>query len=546
LKRPFFTIRRGLERYEIWLPIILGLVFLFISVLGISWGTPDLWHPDELVRRVIQALNGEWVFDEANFDYPSLPKYVMFGVGKFVSDLGYPREAVIIAARFISAVLGALVVGLTYRITRLVGGHIAAACLAALLLISNSEFVLNAHWAHNDIYLTFFVCLSVYGLVKYSLLKGRLWLYLSFFSAGLAASSKYNGGIIVIAPVLIYLFDQRRMISKDFLRIMETFFIGVVLSVLGYVIGTPKSILWLAFYLKRLIPALLRHSIYGSEPGREIGLLRQWDKLHSVWGTLVNIWVLAALVYVVILLFKEFASNRDLKPEHNALLSIVVALIALDLPILLSYNVQPRFFLPMLPLFAVLASLLALELIAYVQLKGYRFLAYVITGAIVLLITYSSLRVLSVSLLLTNDSRIAASDFVHNLPLGSTIEYTIYPPSIPRENFSNSHNFPLVFIKVPDQILPTSKHYEFNVGEVGIEDRQPDYLIVDSFTVDRFKNVYICDLHRLDCDFFNRLKDGKTNYQLIAGFEYRLPDSLPDLKVSFVNPDLYVYQRLID
>ena len=532
-----------LERYEFWLPIFLFFLFLLVSVPGISWGTPDLWHPDELIHRVLKALDGEWVFDEINFDYPSLPKYVMYGTGKIVRELGFHSDTIIIAARFLSAFLGALVVGFTYRITRLVGGGVLAAILAALLLITNSELVLNAHWAHNDLYVTFFVCLSIYGLDKYLLSQSRLWLYVSFFCAGLAASSKYNGGSIIIAIALIYLIDQRQIIFKNFLRIMETIFIGGILSVFGYAFGTPKSILWLAFYLKRLLPALRHHSIYGRGPESKIGLLTQGGALQSVWGTFFYIWIIIAVIYVLILLFRDFFSSRDLKPPRIALLAMFLVLVALDIPILLSYNVQRRFFLPMLPIFAIFASLFAQDMLSRVQAKGYRAIIFLTTGGLGLMIGYAFLRVLAISLLLVNDARIEASEYMHRLSHDNTIEYTLYPPSIPRENFSNAHNYPLVFIKYPDQVLPTSKHYEFNVGEVGIEERQPDYLVVDNFTVDRFEKSHICDLHQPDCNFFRHLKDGETAYKLIATFKYRLPNFLPKPQISFVNPDIYVYQR---
>ena len=131
----------------------------------------------------------------------------MYGVGKLVYGLGYSIEYFIIAARFISLLLGGLVIALTYSIARLVGGNIAAGIFASLLLISNSEIALNSRWAHNDLYVTFFVSLALVSAIKFSQSShNRLWLYLSFLAAGMAASSKYNGGSIVLTPVVIYLF----------------------------------------------------------------------------------------------------------------------------------------------------------------------------------------------------------------------------------------------------------------------------------------------------------------------------------------------------
>jgi hypothetical protein len=51
-------ITQTLEKYEILIPIFLGVLFFVITAPGISWGTPSVWHPDELVNRVDNALKG--------------------------------------------------------------------------------------------------------------------------------------------------------------------------------------------------------------------------------------------------------------------------------------------------------------------------------------------------------------------------------------------------------------------------------------------------------------------------------------------------------
>ena len=68
-----------LFRYEKIIPVILFLLFLCVTIPGISWGTPSLWNPDELVWRVNMALGGEMKFDETepDYNYPSMPKHIM-------------------------------------------------------------------------------------------------------------------------------------------------------------------------------------------------------------------------------------------------------------------------------------------------------------------------------------------------------------------------------------------------------------------------------------------------------------------------------------
>ena len=96
-------------RSETLIPAFIFLLFLAVSVPGVNWGLPALWNPDELVWRVDSALRGELIFDqtEPDFNYPSLPKYVMYGVGKIVYGMGYSHYAFFISARLISVLLGA-------------------------------------------------------------------------------------------------------------------------------------------------------------------------------------------------------------------------------------------------------------------------------------------------------------------------------------------------------------------------------------------------------------------------------------------------------
>jgi hypothetical protein len=78
------------SRYEFLLPLIIFTLFLMASLPGIEWGAPALWNPDELVWRVLSALRGELVFDktEPDFNYPSLPKYVMYAIGIITYGMG--------------------------------------------------------------------------------------------------------------------------------------------------------------------------------------------------------------------------------------------------------------------------------------------------------------------------------------------------------------------------------------------------------------------------------------------------------------------------
>ena len=535
-----------LEKYEFLIPLVLFIIFLAITLPGISWGGLNGWHPDEIVVRSIKALHGEWKFDEINFDYPSLPQYVMFGMGKIILAMGYTDLEVLIASRVLSAILAGLTIVLTYFITRQISKNVTVSGLSGLLLLSVSEMTHNGRFAHNDTYITFFVTLTVLFLVNYKVTNQRGWLYASFISIGMAASSKYNGISLIIVPVLLYLFSQRNSFLKRPLRILETLFIGGALTFLGYAAGTPKSLFWMTYYFKRMIPALLHTGNYARQPDSLRGILGQYGSFANGVGLPLFILFAAACLWACYRVFQTYRSrseNWDSRTKFLVLLLLSIA--ALDLPITISYNYPTRFFLSMMPIFAVLSALFIEDL--YQQIKIRENLPYqrLFSLGLAVIILFSFARNISVMLLFLNDARIPASEFINTLPAGTSLEHTFYPPAIPLKHFEREHNYPIFFSKAPGEKAPTNKNFKYNVGEAGLDDRLTNYLVMDNFTIDRLSDPYICQSMQVECDFFKQLASGKSDhYKLLREFSYSLPPFLPPLKISFVNPEIRIYERL--
>ena len=271
-----------LQNYEFILPLGLFLLFLALALPGISWGAPDIWHPDEVVYISIRSLHTDIDFDSSNFNHPHLPIFAMLGLGKIILALGQTDKEVLVAARVLSAALVGLTIVLAYYIPRRMGYNIYTSGLCGLLLLVNSEMLHNGHFAHNDTFVTFFSTLTVFFLVLYRTKEQRGWLYVTFFSAGLAISSKYSAISLIILPLVVYVWDMRRTAAKEPLRVMETLFIGGALTYLGYAAGTPKALTWMAYYMKRLVPALLYNSNYWVLPDRPHA--RPGPKLESCHG----------------------------------------------------------------------------------------------------------------------------------------------------------------------------------------------------------------------------------------------------------------------
>jgi len=530
------------ETYEFIIPLALFALFLALTLPGISWGAPKIWHPDEIVYIARDALHGATNFDDSNFNHPHLPIYMMIGLGKIVLALGQTDREVLIAARVLSAVLMGFTVVLAYFIPRRMGYNAAVSGLSGLLAVSINAMSHYGRFAHNDTFVTFFTTLTIFLLVLHKTSDHRGWLYAAFFAAGMAVSSKYSAISLVILPGILYLWSMRNGLRGHTLRILETLFIGGVLTYLGYAVGTPKALFWMTFYFKRLIPALLYNANYGRQPGSVRGVLGQYSVFEGGVGLPLYLLFVAALLWGAYVVWRAYRARSNAELLRGILL---LSILVIDLPIMTSYNYPIRFFLPLMPLFAILSALFINDLYRLVKQTGNTLHPRLIGAGLTILLLFSFARVISVMLLFLNDSRIPATAFIASLPAGTSLEHTLYPPGIPREHFEREHNYPIFFRKSPDQPFPTNKNYVFNAGEAGLDDRLTDYLVVDNFTVDRLADPYICESMQVECDFFKQLKTGGSNhYRLLAEFTYSLPPFLPQIQISFVNPEIRIYERI--
>lgn len=534
-------------RNEWTIPVLLFLLFLAVSIPGVNWGVPALWNPDEMVWRVDSALRGEIQFDETepDYNYPSLPKYVMYGIGRIVYGMGYSRSVFFISARVFSALLGALGAVLIYSLTRTIGANAPISALAGLLYIASGVGPANGRFAHNDLYLQLFSILCVYFAIKYQFTKSRLWLYGSFLAVGLAASSKFTGGSLILVPAFTLVVMNWSDSRRNWLQSFETLFIGAVLAFLGYAAGTPKALLWMAFYFKRVIPALQRYPLYGLRPNSTIGLYGQWAVLEDAVGAFAYyLFILCLIWFVARLILRRFGKAQMQEKQSQAITLLLFTLAIFDLPFMVSVNYIPRYFIPFVPFLSILAALFVKEVIDLAGGKGWM---YIPAGAALLLavgITYSLLRLVSISLLFMNDARMPAGEYIAKLPgAGKVLEYTLYPPIVNREQFDKAHNYPVFFLKYPDDKVPTGGKIEYNQGEQGLLDREVDYLVIDTFTYSRLNDPYICESNPVECDFFDRLLAGKTSYRQMAEFTYSLPPHLPQVTISAVNPEIRIFER---
>ena len=199
--------------------VILGLG-LMARVWNLTAGVPYAVGIDEpaIVDRSLRILHtGSW--NTQPYDYPSLVIYLhaLVGIARFLLGAirgewasldGFDVAAVYATMRLVTALVGTATVWLVWRVGRELHspavGLIAAAQLAFL-----SMHVRESHFVLTDVPVTALAVLCLWLTVRARRIETVSAYALAGVTAGLTAAAKYNGGIVLVAPLLAWLLDAR-------------------------------------------------------------------------------------------------------------------------------------------------------------------------------------------------------------------------------------------------------------------------------------------------------------------------------------------------
>ena len=253
--------RIDLGKYK-WLVLIFTLSLL-VRTIGVSHGFPFIFHPDE-PAVVRSAVGIRFNLNPKHFDWPSLHFYLNFfifsafilfrsllqilSLKEFVVSV-YPilwRDPIIfyLISRFFNSFIGALTVIPIYLIGKRLFNE-KVGLLSALILGLFPFHSYSSHFALVDVPMVFWLTWGVYfssGILKENHTKNYIYAGLFF---GLSASTKYNGGLglftVVVAHFLRVFFYEKGKFFE--LNGLSKLFISGLSSLLGFVVGTPYSVL---------------------------------------------------------------------------------------------------------------------------------------------------------------------------------------------------------------------------------------------------------------------------------------------------------------
>ena len=553
------------RRSQIWLAGIVA-VSLLLNLWGIDFGLPERWHPDEITGRAI-AMARELSLNPHEFRYGSLHFYQVLAVivptylvGALLA-LDHQASLLMLAARALSALLGAGCVALTFLLARRLFDTRTAVLSASFLALSPG-LVSHAHFATVDVPVMFWMTASF--LMSAEVLRsGRRRAYvLAGLFAGLAAATKYPGVTALLCLPAAHLLAAG---ARDHRALLY----GILAAGFAFLAANPPLFLASCEFFEGII----RDNAYSSTQGepRAIAAALALNLRRALGGPLL-ILVCLSLIYAVALLSREQTRPKIL---------LIAAMTVPTLLLLLGLNANyVRFVLPMLAPLTIIAGKATADLIA----ARARYLRFAGAVAATVVIAVSALYALAVDLEMTHDSRTLAVDWIErNVPQGATIEVTSYVVApgddryrVTRRPHVHSahldtwierlHDSPIYRILQPIYlayqsfaegigICPRRPHHyrgwydrvltkqigeggTFDASMAGLEARAPDLLVVSEL----YYSKHSRDQSSVEGRFFADLFAGRSSYRQVAAIEYQ---ALPWLNpmVDFINPAIRIYQR---
>ena len=239
--------------------ILIIVIGILLRTIGTNYGFPFIFHPDE-PSVVRSALGIRFSPNPGHFDWPHLHIYLnyflfmlfakfrdvlsYFGLKSYF--LGFWDDTTIfyLLSRLFSALLGAFTVIPVYLTSRRFYGK-KTGLLSALLFSIIPFHVMHSHYALIDVPTVFWVSWALYfssSILYFPNVKNYI---LGGLLVGLAASTKYNGGLALLTFISAHLLRVFKGKNKNLFGVagLRNMFLAGVFSFLGFVLGTPYSIL---------------------------------------------------------------------------------------------------------------------------------------------------------------------------------------------------------------------------------------------------------------------------------------------------------------
>ena len=426
--------RRGrvaqhLPRHLDWHLPALGVLLvatLALRLWGIKQGLPYSYNVDEATHFVPRALgffshdlNPNYFLNPPAYSYLLQIVFELWFGSADVARRVYTTDptAVFVLARVVAALLGTLAVLFTYLAGRRLFNRTVGVLAAAIFGLAFLP-IFYSHLALNDVPTLAPFALSLYGIagvVRYGRLRDYV---ISGIGIGLAAATKYTGGITLLCLIAAFASDLAGRAVWPAVRRMA---VALVVALAAFVIANPYSVLDFSAFRSGLsqqasLAAGQDPVKLGTTPGSGITYYLWTFTWGLGWGP--SMFALGGAVLL-------FARRR---------LAMALLLVPAPIAFIVFMGNQQRFFgrwlMPIFPIVALLAAYAAVELVRWLA-REHRLPAPLLGAvAAVLLLTQSVVAVLHDDAVLSRpDTRnLTRSWMVANVPAGAKI---VVEPVVP-------------------------------------------------------------------------------------------------------------------
>jgi len=432
---------------ELMLIGIIILIALLARIWGIDYDLPYIYHPDE--PRYIRIAQNIFKTGDLNphfFNYPSLFFYInafayipyyLFGklLGVFItrSDILSPISLAmgvtqaqmptsVLLGRFITVCFAVATVGLVYMIGKQIAGRAIVGMLASLMVAISPTNVWHSRLITPDTFVVFFSSASFLASVLIYQ-QGKTWQYvIAGICVGLAASSKYNGSLIVLSLLLAHFLRHGRAGCRQ-----PKLYLALLLCGVGFLATTPFAILNNHKFLSDLTSEIRHYST--GHPGMEGNTLRWY--LNYMWNTAGGLYLLGLLGILY-----GFVK----RPRETSLLATFSIVYFVFISKFVVRN--DRTFLPLTPFLFLLAAWFVVSLfdkLRTLQTESLRRLFLTILASLTIAaLTHPLLKTIEDTHVLTTvNSRETARRWINdNLPYGARIALESYSPFVDPSRFS--------------------------------------------------------------------------------------------------------------
>ncbi|HLJ02711.1 MAG TPA: glycosyltransferase family 39 protein [Solirubrobacteraceae bacterium] len=244
------ALRARLAAFDLHIPalaFVLAGTFL-LRVWGIKQGLPYSYNVDEATHFVPRAiafsahdLNPHYFLNPPGYTYLLYVVFELwFGSADAVARV-YASDptSVFVVARVVAAVLGTASVWLLYFAGARMFGRTVGLLAAAVMAVAFLP-VFYSHLALNDVPALAPVALSLYGTAGVIRFGRRRDYVIAGVGVGLAAATKYTGGIVVVCLLVAALQDA---FSGRALHSVRRLIGAGLLAVLAFVVANPYALL---------------------------------------------------------------------------------------------------------------------------------------------------------------------------------------------------------------------------------------------------------------------------------------------------------------